>query len=65
MKKMIINISFTKNQKLTNMILYVAELDNFVNSILKKEKPIVDGIAARNALDVVIKINEMILENLN
>ena len=42
-----------------------AELDNFVNSILKKEKPIVDGIAARNALDVVIKINEMILEDLN
>ena len=42
-----------------------AELDNFVNSVLKKEKPIVDGIAARNALDVVIKINEMILENLN
>ena len=42
-----------------------AELDNFVNSILKKEKPTVDGIAARNALDVVIKINEMILEDLN
>ena len=42
-----------------------AELENFVNSILKKEKPIVDGIAARNALDVVIKINEMILEDLN
>jgi len=42
-----------------------AELDNFVNSILKKEKPIVDGIAARNALDVVVKINEMILEDLN
>ena len=42
-----------------------AELDNFVNSILKKEKPIVDGIAARNALDVVIKINEMILKDLN
>ena len=42
-----------------------SELDNFVNSILKKEKPIVDGIAARNALDVVIKINEMILEDLN
>ena len=42
-----------------------AELDNFVNSILNKEKPIVDGIAARNALDVVIKINEMILEDLN
>ena len=42
-----------------------AELENFVNSILKKEEPIVDGIAARNALDVVIKINEMILEDLN
>ena len=42
-----------------------AELDNFVNSILKKEKPIVDGIAARNALNVVIKINDMILKDLN
>ena len=42
-----------------------AELDNFVNSVLKIEEPIVDGIAARNALDVVIKINEMILEDLN
>ena len=42
-----------------------AELDNFVKSILKIEEPIVDGIAARNALDVVIKINEMILEDLN
>ena len=42
-----------------------AELDNFVNSVLKIEKPIVDGIAARNALDVVIKINEMILEDLS
>ena len=42
-----------------------AELDNFVNSTLKIEKPIVSGIAARNALDVVIKINEMILEDLN
>ena len=40
------------------------ELNNFVNSILKIENPIVNGIEARNALEVVIKINEMILEDL-
>ena len=40
------------------------ELNNFVNSILKIESPIVNGIEARNALEVVIKINEMILEDL-
>ena len=40
------------------------ELNNFVNSILKIESPIVSGIEARNALGVVIKINEMILEDL-
>ena len=40
------------------------ELDNFVNSILKIEKPIVSGCDARDALDVVIKINNMILEDI-
>ena len=40
------------------------ELDNFVNSILKIEKPIVSGCNARDALDVVIKINNMILEDI-
>jgi len=40
------------------------ELDNFVNSILKIEKPIVNGSDARNALDVVTKINKMILEDI-
>ena len=40
------------------------ELNNFVNSILNIESPIVNGREARNALEVVIKINEMILEDL-
>jgi len=40
------------------------ELNNFVNSILEIEIPIVNGIEARNALEVVIKINNMILEDL-
>ena len=40
------------------------ELKNFIGSIEGKEKPIVNGIEARNALDVVIKINNMILEDL-
>ena len=34
------------------------------SSILNIESPIVNGIEARNALEVVIKINEMILEDL-
>ena len=40
------------------------EIKNFIASIKGKEKPIVNGIEARNALDVVIKINNMILEDL-
>ena len=40
------------------------EIKNFIASIRGKEKPIVNGIEARNALDVVIKINNMILEDL-
>ena len=40
-------------------------MKNFIGSIEGKEKPIVNGIEARNALDVVIKINDMILEDLN
>ena len=40
------------------------EIKNFIASIRGKEKPIVNGIEARHALDVVIKINNMILEDL-
>jgi len=41
------------------------ELKNFIDSIKGKDNPIVNGVDARNALDVVIKINNMILEDLN
>ena len=41
------------------------ELKNFIDSIKGKDSPIVNGVDARNALDVVIKINNMILEDLN
>ena len=37
------------------------ELKNFINSIAGKEEPIVDGINARNALALAIKINKLIL----
>ena len=50
--------------KIKNYDSLCEELNNFVNSILKIENPIVNGIEARNALEVVIKINEMILEDL-
>ena len=40
------------------------EIKNFIASVRGKEEPIVNGIEARNALDVVIKINNMILEDL-
>ena len=38
------------------------ELKNFINSIAGKEEPIVDGINARNALALAIKINKLILK---
>ena len=40
------------------------EIKNFIRSIKGEEKPIVNGLEARNALEVVIKINNMILEDL-
>ena len=40
------------------------EMKNFIGSIKGKEKPIVNGIEARNALEVVIKIHDMILEDI-
>ena len=39
------------------------EIKNFIGSIKGKEKPIVNGVEARNALEVVININNMILED--
>lgn len=41
------------------------ELKNFIESIRGNEKPIVDGRAGRNALDVAVKIHDMILEDLH
>lgn len=41
------------------------ELKNFIASIRGTEKPIVDGLAGRNALDVAVKIHDMILEDLH
>jgi len=41
------------------------ELKNFIASVRGTEKPIVDGLAGRNALDVAVKIHDMILEDLH
>ncbi|MBN4080731.1 Gfo/Idh/MocA family oxidoreductase [Caldithrix abyssi] len=41
------------------------ELENFVESVQGKSKPIVDGLAGRNALDVAIQIHDKILEDLH
>jgi predicted dehydrogenase len=41
------------------------ELTNFIQSINGKEKPIVNGQAGRDALDVAIKIHDMILEDIH
>lgn len=41
------------------------ELINFVRSIRGEEKPIVDGKAGRDALDLAIKIHDMIIEDMN
>ena len=40
------------------------ELKNFIQSVLGKEKPLVDGSAGKQALDVAIKIHDKILEGL-
>ena len=40
------------------------ELKNFVNAIKETEKPIVDGEAGKNALELAIKIQDKILEGL-
>ena len=41
-----------------------AELKNYLNAVLGKEKPMVDGFAGKQALDVAIKIHDKILEGL-
>lgn len=41
------------------------ELENFSNVILGKEKPIVDGRAGRDALDVATRIHDLIIEDLH
>ncbi len=41
------------------------ELTNFVRSIRGEEKPIVDGKAGRDALDLAIKIHNMIIEDIH
>ena len=41
-----------------------AELKNYLNAVLGKEKPMVDGFAVKQALDVAIKIHDKILEDL-
>ena len=41
------------------------ELENFVESVKGKEKPIVDGKAGRDALDVAMQIHDKILEDLH
>ena len=41
------------------------ELSNFIASIMGDETPIVNGQAGREALDVAIKIHDMILEDIH
>ena len=41
------------------------ELENFIKSVKGEERPIVDGIAGRNALKIAIEIQNKILEDLN
>lgn len=41
------------------------ELSNFISSIKGEQTPIVDGQAGREALDVAIKIHDMILEDIH
>ena len=41
------------------------ELTNFIQSINGNDKPIVNGQAGRNALDVAVKIHDMILDDIH
>ena len=41
-----------------------AELKNYLNAVLGKEKPMVDGFAGKQALDVANKIHDKILEHI-
>ena len=41
------------------------ELVNFINSIKGKETPIVSGEEGRNALEVAIKIQNMIIQDIH
>ncbi len=41
------------------------ELENFIKSVRGEERPIVDGLAGRNALKIAIEIQNKILEDLN
>ena len=41
------------------------ELVNFINSIMGKETPIVTGEEGRNALEVAIKIQNMIIQDIH
>jgi hypothetical protein len=41
------------------------ELTNFIQSINGNDKPIVNGQAGRDALDVAVKIHDMILEDIH
>ena len=41
-----------------------AELKNYLNAVLGTEKPMVDGFAGKQALDVAIKIHDKILEDI-
>ena len=38
---------------------------SFVNSVQKKEKPLVDGLSGRNALEIAMKIQNKIIEDKN
>ena len=41
------------------------ELQNFIRSSIGKETPIIDGYAGRTALDLAIKIHDMIIQDIH
>ena len=55
---------FYEKPKVKNTDALKAELKNYLNAVLGKEKPMVDGFAGKQALDVAIKIHDKILEDL-
>ena len=59
------NTFIYEKPKILSFDVLKAELENFADSINGMSKPMVDGAAAKDALGLAIKIDQMIREDLH